>query len=84
MDDLTSKQPMLVATWRAEFDSRPVNAGDIVRNPQVLAAFAAALPWPVEHLNARIVGRRIPRLMGDAVMKLPTHRALAQRWSLRP
>jgi hypothetical protein len=79
MHDLT-----LVVTWRDEFGTTPVDAGDIVANPRVLAAFAAALPWPAEHLTARIVGRRIERLLGDRVMKLPTHRCLAQRWSLKP
>lgn len=73
----------LIETWRREFGTVPVTAGDIVNNPRVHAAFAAALPWPQEHLTARIVGRRIPRLMGEAVMKLPTPRSLAQQWSLR-
>jgi hypothetical protein len=73
----------LVETWRGEFGSAPIDAGDIVANPRMLAAFAAALPWPVEHLNARIVGRHIRRLMGDDVMKLPTARSFAQRWSLK-
>lgn len=74
----------LIETWRQEFGTIPVTAGDIVNNPRTLAAFAAALPWPQDHLTARIVGRRIPRLMGDNVMKLPTPRSLAQQWSLRP
>jgi len=73
----------LIETWRAEFGNMPVAAGDIVSNPRVLVAFATALPWPVEHLTARIVGRRIERVMGGSVMKLPTSRSIAQRWSLR-
>jgi len=83
MDDVTNKTAMLVSVWRAEFDTMPVDAGDIVSNPRVLTAFAAALPWPVEYLTARIVGRRIVPLMGDAVMKVPTHRSQSQRWSLK-
>jgi len=34
-------------------------------------------------ITARIVGRRIPRLLGNAVVKLPTGRNVAQQWSLK-
>lgn len=74
----------LIETWRGEFGAAPVDAGDIMNNPAVLRAFAEALPWPIDYLNARIIGRRIAPLLGDAVMKLPTPKAQAQRWSLKP
>jgi hypothetical protein len=73
----------LIETWRREFGTLPVDAADIVNNPRVLAAFAAALPWPAEHLTPHMVGRRIERVMGAAVMKLPTARNIAQKWSLK-
>ena len=73
----------LIETWRAEFDTMPVDAGDIVSNPRARAAFADAIPWPVDWLTARMIGRRIPKLIGTAVVKLPTPRNRSQRWSLR-
>lgn len=73
----------LIQTWRDEFGAMPVDAGDIMNNPAMIQAFAAAIPWPADYLTARMVGRRIPRVLGDAVVKLPTHRCLAQRWSLK-
>ena len=41
-------------------------------------------PRSANYLTARIVGRRIPRLLGNAVVKLPTGRNVAQQWSLKP
>jgi hypothetical protein len=68
--------------WRDEFSTLPVDAGDIMANPRTRAAFAVACEWPVEHISARVVGRHIKRLLGDAVVKVPSL-GRAQRWSLR-
>ena len=70
-------------TWADEFGTMPVDAGDIAANPRARAAFADAIPYPLEWLTARVIGRRIPGVMGDAVLKIPTHRSLSQKWSLR-
>jgi hypothetical protein len=73
----------LVKTWRDEFGSLPIDAGDIMNNVPARAAFADACHWPVEHISGRVIGRHIRRLMGDAVMKVPTHRSQSQKWSLK-
>ena len=73
----------LLKAWRVEFGSMPVDAGDIVSAPRVRKAMADAIPWPADYLTARMIGRRIGPLMGDAVLKLPTPRKIAQKWSLK-
>ena len=73
----------LLKAWRDEFDTLPIDAGDIMANPRARAAFAVACQWPVEHISARVIGRHIKRLLGDAVAKVPTHPSKSQRWSLK-
>jgi hypothetical protein len=74
----------LAKAWADEFGTLPVDAGDIMNNPRTRAAFATACQWPVEHISARVIGRHIKRLLGDAVAKVPTHPSKSQRWSLAP
>jgi hypothetical protein len=80
---MAKKMKIVAEVWADEFGTMPVDAGDIVSNPRLLAAFADTIPFPAAWLTARIVGRRIERLMGDAVMKIPTHRSQSQKWGLR-
>ena len=73
----------LAKAWADEFGTKPVDAADIANSPRVRQAMADALPWPVDYLTPRIIGRRIAQLLGDRVYKVPTPKAQAQRWSLR-
>ena len=73
----------LAKAWADEFGTLPVDAGDIMNAPRMRAAFAVACQWPVEHISARVIGRHIKRLLGDAVAKVPTHPSKSQRWSLK-